>query len=51
MPGAIVLVVVLLIFPILACMGTAAIAVILGIFLNRDAEIRNEGSELLSLDD
>ena len=49
MPGAIAIVVVLLLLPIVACMGTAAIAALLGHFLNRDAEIRNEGSELLDL--
>ena len=49
MPGAIAIVVVLLIFPIVACMGTAAIAAVIGIFLNRDAEIRHEGSELLDV--
>ena len=49
MPGAIAIVVVLLIFPVVACMGTAAIAAVLAHFLNKDAEIRNEGSELLDL--
>ena len=49
MPGAIAIVIVLLIFPVVACTGTAVIAALLGIFLNKDAEIRNEGSELLDL--
>ena len=47
MPGAIVLVIVLLSFPIVVGLSTAAIAGILGHFLYRDAEIRHEGSELL----
>jgi hypothetical protein len=47
MPGAIALVVVLLIFPIVACIGCAAVAAVLGIALNNDAEVRHEGSELL----
>ena len=49
MPGAIAIVLVLLIFPVVACMGTAAIAALLGFFLDKDAAIRNEGSELLDL--
>ena len=49
MPGAIAIVVVLLLFPIVALMGTALIAVALGMLLNKDAEVRNEGSELLEL--
>jgi hypothetical protein len=31
------------------CMGSAVVAVVLGVVLNRDAEIRHEGSELLDL--
>lgn len=49
MPGAIAIVVVLLLFPIIALMGTALVAVVLGMVLNKDAEVRNEGSELLEL--
>jgi hypothetical protein len=30
-------------------MGSAAIAALLGFVLNRDAEVRHEGSELLDL--
>lgn len=48
-PGAIAIVVVLLVFPVLVCMGGAALAAILGIVLNHDAEVRAEGSELLDL--
>lgn len=47
MPGAIAIVIALLVFPIVACMGTAVIAAALGMALNRDAEVRHEGSELL----
>lgn len=49
MPGAIAILVVLVLLPVLVCMGSAAIAAVLGVVLNRDAEIRNEGSELLDL--
>jgi hypothetical protein len=47
--GAIVIVLVLLLLPVLVCMGSAIIASALGMVLNSDAEIRNEGSELLDL--
>lgn len=47
MPGAIVLVVILLAFPVIVGLSTAALAGLLGHFLNKDAEIRHEGSELL----
>lgn len=49
MPGAIAIVVVLLLFPVIALMGSAVLAVVLGSVLNKDAEVRNEGSELLDL--
>lgn len=49
MPGAIAIVVVLLLLPVLVCMGSAAIALVLGAVLNSDAEVRHEGSELLDL--
>ncbi len=49
MPGAIAIVVVLLLLPVLVCMGSAVIAMVLGVVLNNDAEVRNEGSELLDL--
>lgn len=47
MPGPIIIVLVLLAFPIVVGLSTAALAGILGYFLNKDAEIRHEGSELL----
>ena len=49
MPGAIAVVVVLLLLPVLVCMGSVVIAAVLGVVLNKDAEVRNEGSELLDL--
>ena len=47
MPGAIAIIVVLLVFPVIAIMGSVTIAVVLGFLLNRDGEQRHEGSELL----
>ncbi len=47
MPGAIAIVLVLLIFPVIAIMGSVTIAGLLGFLLNRDGEQRNAGSELL----
>jgi hypothetical protein len=51
MAGAIAIVVVLLIFPTIVLMSGGFGSAILGFFLQRDGEIRNEGSELLELDD
>jgi len=48
-PGAVIILIALLVFPIIACMGSAIIAVGLGWLLNKDGEDRNEGSELLEL--
>ena len=47
MPGPIIIVVVLLAFPIVVGLSTAALAGVLGHFLYKDAEARHEGSELL----
>jgi len=47
MPGALILVVILLAFPIVVGLSTAVLAALLGHLLYRDAEIRNEGSELI----
>lgn len=47
MPGAIAIIVALLIFPVIAIMGSVTIAGLLGFLLNRDSETRNAGSELL----
>jgi hypothetical protein len=46
-PGAIAIIVALVIFPIVAIMGSTTVAVLLGHVLNRDAERRHEGNELL----
>jgi hypothetical protein len=51
MAGAFAIVVVLLIFPTLVLMSGGLAAAIVGFFLQRDGEIRHEGSELLGLDD
>ncbi len=48
-PGALVIVVVLLLFPMLAIIGCLFVAGALGALLDRDAAVRNEGSELLEL--
>ena len=49
MPGAVIILIVLAVFPVLVCLGSAALAAALGWLLNRDGEVRNEGSELLEL--
>ena len=49
MPGAIAIVVVLLLLPIVVCMSFAVIAAIFGQLLYRDGNDRNEGSELVDL--
>ena len=49
MPGAVAIVLILLLFPVVACMSFAAIAGLLGQVLAKDGEARNEGSELVDL--
>jgi len=51
MAGAIAIVVVLLLIPVLVLVGSSVLAAVLGQVLEGDAEQRNEGSELLALDD
>lgn len=51
MAGAIAIVVVLLLFPTLVLMSGGIASAILGFFLQRDGELRHEGSELLQIDD
>jgi hypothetical protein len=51
MPGAIAIVVALLIFPTLVLITGGVAAAIIGSFLQRDGEIRHDGSELLQIDD
>ena len=49
MPGAIIISITLLSFPIVVGLSTAGIAALLGFFLQRDGDIRNAGSELVEL--
>ncbi len=49
MPGVVAIIIALVVFPVIAIMGSATIAVGLGFLLNRDAEQRHEGSELLDV--
>ena len=49
MAGAVVIVVLLLIFPLLVALGGFVIAAVLGWLLNSDAQDRFEGSELVEL--
>lgn len=51
MPGAIAIVVVLLIFPTLVQITGGVGSALIGWILQRDGEVRHEGSELLQLDD
>ena len=49
MPGAVVIIIALLVFPVIAIMGSVIIAALLGWALNSDAEARHEGSELIDV--
>lgn len=49
MPGAIILVLALLAFPVIVGLSTAAIAAVLGHLLYSDGEARHADSELLDL--
>ena len=49
MAGVVAIVIVLLLIPVAVIMSGAVVAGILGQFLTKDAEVRNEGSELLDL--
>ncbi|MEO6651455.1 MAG: hypothetical protein ABIP17_02220 [Ilumatobacteraceae bacterium] len=51
MAGAIAIIVVLLVFPSVVLMSGGVASAIVGFFLQRDGEIRHEGSELVALDD
>lgn len=51
MPGAIAIVIVLLLIPVAVLMGGGFAAALLGNSLQRDGEIRSEGSELADLGD
>ena len=49
MAGAVAIVIILLLIPVMVIMSGAAVAAVLGQFLTKDAEVRNEDSELLDL--
>ena len=49
MAGAIVMIVVLVLFPVLVAIGGLVLAALLGAVLNQDAADRNQDSELLDL--
>jgi hypothetical protein len=49
MPGAVVLVVILLLFPVIVGIGSTVVAALLGHLLWSDADHRHEGSELVEL--
>jgi hypothetical protein len=51
MAGAVFIAIILLVFPVVVIMSGAAASAILGEALYRDGRARNEGSELLELDD
>ena len=48
-PGAVAIVLILLLLPVVVCMSFAFIAGALGQLLAKDGEARNEGSELVDL--
>jgi hypothetical protein len=51
MAGAIIIVIVLLLIPVLVLVSGGIASAILGESMEADAEVRNEGSELLDLAD
>ena len=51
MPGAIAIVVVLLLIPVIVLLTGGVLSAVLGFLLGRDADARYDGSELLELDD
>ena len=51
MAGAIAIIVVLALFPVLILMSGGVASAIIGAVLQRDGEVRHEGSELLELND
>ncbi len=51
MPGAIAIVIVLLLIPVVVLMTGGVVSAILGEVFYRDGRARNEGSELLDLPD
>lgn len=51
MPGAIAIVLLLVLIPVVVIMSGAVLAALIGESLYRDGRARNEGSELLEVDD
>lgn len=51
MAGAIAILIVLALFPVLIGISGGVASAIIGAFLQRDGEIRHEGSELADIDD
>jgi len=51
MVGVVLIVVVLLLIPVMVVMSGSIASLILGQSMEQDADVRNEGSELLDLDD
>jgi hypothetical protein len=51
MVGAVIIVVVLFLIPVLVLMSGGIASAVLGQTMEHDAEVRAEGSELLDLDD
>ncbi len=51
MAGAIAIVVVLLLFPVVALIGCSILAAVLGQLMWNDGQKRHEGSELVELND
>jgi hypothetical protein len=51
MVGVVIIVVVLLLIPVMVLMSGGVASLILGQSMEQDADVRNEGSELLELDD
>ena len=50
-PGAIAIVIALLLIPVIVLMTGGVLSAVVGLLLGRDADARYEGSELLELDD
>lgn len=51
MAGAIAIIIVLALFPVVIGISGGVASAIIGFFLQRDGEIRHEGSEFAALDD
>jgi hypothetical protein len=49
MPGAVLIVLALIGFPVVVGLSTAGLAALIGFFLQKDADKRHEGSELIDV--